>query len=60
MYSGFTSQNRNDQNHKKALKSNFEQAQRAFDKKFRFYKRQHKSKDMQNLEFNAEQNPNEM
>ena len=60
LYSNFVCRSRNDNVQKNILNGEFKEAQRNFDKKFRFFKRQHRSNKTQNLKDNAEKDPNEM
>ena len=60
MYSNFICRSRNDNAQKNILNEEFKLAQRHFDKKFLYFKRQHKSNKTQNLKDAAERDPNEM
>ena len=50
MYLNFKCRNNRDRLHKAELRSNFIQAQKHFDKRFRFFKRKHKAADFEELE----------
>ena len=45
---------------KQRLRANYKEAQKLFDKKFRFYKRAHKKKDFEDLSNLSDTNPTEM
>ena len=60
LYSNFVSKSRSNNVQRKTLQSEFQEAQKHFDKKFRFFKRQHKSNKNKNLANNAKNDPKEM
>ena len=57
MYLSFKVKNRTDFQLKNNLRTNFKTAQKVFDKKYRFYKRQHRKKEFNDLETNARTDP---
>ena len=60
LFSEFICKSREDILQKQILRKLFQQSQQHFDKKFRFFKRQHKSKNFKDLENMATNDPNEM
>ena len=59
-YLRFKVQSPQDSRYKNILRLDFKNAQSFFDKKFRFYKREHRKKEYRDLETNAKNNPAEM
>ena len=59
-YCSFRCQNRQDRPIKEDLRQQFQQSQKCFDKKLRFYKRKAKSNNMRELEEAAKFEPAEM
>ena len=59
-YLKFKVQNNADFRHKNNLRINFKENQKIFDKKYRFYKRQHRKKEFSELETNARMDPTAM
>ena len=59
-YSGFICKSRGDLAQKEIFRKQFQVAQYNFDKRFRFYKRQHRAGKFKDLENFAEKDPNEM
>ena len=60
LYSRFNCKDRHDFHQKQVLKNAYYESQKTFDKKFRFYKRQYKAKEFNEMENLASKDPNEM